>query len=135
MRQISALLALVLVLTACKKEKSNDNSSLNSFYGRYTGTFNRSGLDTSHVDLYFKDDKSFEGSSDRTNYPAICDGKFQLNGTSLMADDTCSWTANFDWTLIFDGNYTISFSDNNSVRVWRTNGTITDEYNLRKITR
>jgi hypothetical protein len=135
MRQVLALLAFVTVIAACKKN-NNDSQMTADLHGRFKGSFYRTGnVDTAQVNIFFQNDNSFTGSSDKTNYPAICGGSFQANGTNLTVDDTCSWTANFDWTLIFDGNYNMSFSDENSVRIWRTNGTVSDEYNLRRITR
>lgn len=135
MRQIVSLLAIVLVLAACEKEKTNDTTPPeNNLYGRYRGTFYRTGgLDSAEVNILFKNDNTFEGNSSR--YLAICSGSFQQDGSVLTVNDTCTWTADFDWTLIFDGTYNISFTGENSVRIWRTNGTITDEYLLNRFTR
>ena len=120
------------ILFACKKSESANYSEL---YGRYRGTFNRTGMDTTEVNIFFKDDGRFEGTGGPLNYPSICGGRFDRSGSSLAVDDTCTWTANFDWTLIFDGNYNINFTGENSVRIWRTNGAATDEYLLNRITR
>jgi hypothetical protein len=129
MRQILSLLAFTLFFVACKKEKNNTTDPpVNDLYGRYTGTFYRTGfLDTAQVNIFFKNDNSFEGSSVSSRYPAICSGTFERNGSVLTINDSCSWTADFDWTLIFDGNYNISFTGESSVRIWRTNATVTDE--------
>jgi hypothetical protein len=134
MRQLLGLLTFVLVLSACEKS-NNDNSEANELYGRYRGTFNRSGMDTAQVSFFFKEDKTFEGTGGPLNYPSICSGTYLQNGNSLVVNDTCAWTANFDWTLIFDGNYDINFTGQNSVRIWKTNGAVTDEYLLTRITR
>lgn len=136
MRHIISLLAVVLIFVACEKEKNNDTTPVNDFYGRYAGTFYRTGgPDTAEVNILFRNDNTFEGSSSSTRYPAICSGNFQYDGSVLTVNDTCAWTADFDWTLIFDGIYNISFTGENSVRIWRTNGTITDEYLLNRFTR
>ena len=135
MKQFVALFSFVLVLAACEKSNNNDNPAANELYGRYRGTFNRTGMDTANVSLYFKEAASFEGTGGALNYPSICSGSFQVSGNSLVVNDTCAWTANFDWTLIFDGNYNINFTGENSVRIWRTNGAVTDEYLLNRITR
>jgi hypothetical protein len=130
-------LMLIVLLTigySCKKEA---DSSINfELVGRYRGTFNRStSPDTTQVTLYFRSDMRFEGTGGPNNFPAICGGTFQRNNNSLVVNDTCTWTANFDWTLIFDGSYNIQFTDENSVRLWRTNGSVTDEYLLNRFTR
>jgi len=129
--------AMLLILGACKKEKSNGNGNngVNELIGRYTGTFVRTGMDTAIVSFHFKDDLHFEGSSNTQNYPAICAGTFSRNGSTLNVNDTCAWTANFDWTLIFDGTYSISLGENNTARIWRTTGEITDEYRLTRYVR
>jgi len=132
MKQYLISILFASFLFACKKS-SGDNP--NELLGRYKGTFNRTGMDTAQISIYFKDDGRFDGAGGPLNYPSICGGHFQQNGNNLAADDTCIWTANFDWTLIFDGNYTITVTGENSVRIWRTNGAVTDEYLLNRITR
>ena len=134
MRLTALCICLALLLSACRKE-SRENNNEGELRGRYTGTFARTGMDTARVEFLFRDDNTFEGSSDHTNYPAICSGSFDETAVSLEVNDTCTWTANFDWTLIFDGNYSISYGENNSVRIWRSNGNSTDEYLLVRYTR
>lgn len=109
-------------------EKS-DNLS-NSLEGNYLGIFNRTGMDTVPVSLFF-DANRFEGSNSRTYYPAVCMGSFELDNSTIRFVDSCSWTANFDWSLILSGVYNIHFSDG-TVRIWKTHGNITDEYLLRQ---
>jgi hypothetical protein len=135
MKQVLGVLAFVLVLSACKKNNNNDSQMTHELSGRYTGTFNRTGMDTTNISFFFNEDKSYEGTGGTQNYPAICGGNFQQTGNRLVVNDTCAWTANFDWTLIFDGSYEISFPGENTVRIWRTNGATTDEYLLRRISR
>ena len=134
MKKVLCALLLAVVFFSCQKN-SSDDSSANEIYGRYTGTFNRTGGDTVNVSLFFKNNNTFEGSGNRLNYPALCGGNFSRSGTDLAVDDTCAWTANFDWTLIFDGNYKVNFTGANSVRIWRTNGAVTDEYLLTRFSR
>lgn len=128
------LLVFVLMVTACEKNTTAD-SKAEKLNGRYTGTFNRSGMDTVEVILYFDEDNTFKGTGGRLNYPALCNGSYEQSGNNLTVNNGCTWTANFDWTLIFDGNFTINFTSENSVRIWRTNGVITDEYLLSRFTR
>jgi hypothetical protein len=133
MKQIFGLFAFVLLFSACQKNNNTEQSP--DLYGRYRGAFTRTGMDTAQVSIVFNNDNTFEGTSDHLQYPALCGGSFAKNVNSLAVDDTCAWTANFDWTLIFDGNYNITFTSENSVRIWRTNGAITDEYLLTRFTR
>lgn len=136
MRIAVLCLSLCLFLTACEKDSSDgDTNGVNELLGRYTGTFSRTGMDSTIVNLYFREDGTFEGSGETSYYPAICSGTFERDGGSLQVNDTCSWTANFDWTLIFDGNFSISLGENQTARIWRTNGAVTDEYLLRRFSR
>ena len=97
------------------------------------GIFSRTGMDTSQVSLYFDQDR-FEGFSSAQNYPAICSGTFELDNNTVVFTDSCTLTANFDWSLILSGTFNISISDG-TVRIWKTNGAVTDEYLLRQPTR
>lgn len=132
MKLLLVSLLSVALLLACNKNKDSPAYELS---GRYRGTFNRTGMDTVQVSIFFKEANAYEGTGGALNYPSICSGSFQYNGNSLVVGDGCAWTANFDWSLIFDGNYTIDFTGENSVRIWRTNGAVTDEYRLNRITR
>jgi hypothetical protein len=133
MRLVFMLLTVGFIGFACQKHDSDTIDG--DIFGRYTGTFSRTGMDTVPVNFIFKTDNTYEGSSGRFQYPAICGGSFQHDDLSLVVNDSCTWTANFDWTLIFDGNYNIAFNNENSVRIWRTNGTVTDEYILTRFSR
>ncbi len=50
---------------------------------------------------------AFNGSSDSSNYPAICNGSFTTSGDpdSVHFVNSCVFPANFDWTLILTGSY------------------------------
>lgn len=139
MKRVAGILALMIVLAACQKEQDSDLlvksasskedlALKDELYGRYLGTFSRDGKNTSQVSILFNRDGTYEGSSNIKNFPAICSGTFRVDGSILTVNDMCAWTADFDWTLIFDGTYTIEDRGENNVRIWRTNGTVTDEY-------
>ena len=128
--------AVILFFSSCEKSRDNsdDSDSVNhTLLGRYVGTFNRSGMDTAPVSIFFKDRGRYEGSSSRQKYPAICRGSFLAHETSITFSDSCTWTADFDWTLILNGTYNITYKDDDHIRIYRTNGTITDEYIVAKV--
>jgi hypothetical protein len=126
-RLIPALLSLVILFSACEKDEDNqDNQTLEN--GLYRGTFSRTGMDTVNVSISVLQG-NFEGQSERQSYPAICRGSFTRDNSSITFSDSCTWQANFDWTLILNGNYQLS-ENGTRVRVWRTNGASTDEYLL-----
>ncbi|MBC7946501.1 MAG: hypothetical protein H7Y42_01375 [Chitinophagaceae bacterium] len=133
------MLSIGLFFAGCTKDSSVEEEIVSAqstspdLYGRYRGTFVRTGLDTAEVRFFFKNDGTYDGSSSSPRYPYICAGTFSENGKTLIVEDTCSWTADFDWTLIFDGTWNISHESDIKVRIWRTNGDITDEYVLTKL--
>jgi len=49
---------------------------------------------------------TFEGYSTNPNYPAICKGTYSKSAAAITFKNTCAFTADFDWTLILDGEYT-----------------------------
>ena len=129
MKRLLCFLGLVLLIVGCEKVESGSQS----LQGRYTGLFSRTGMDTAQVSLMFEGER-FEGQSNKQNYPAVCSGTVDLENNTISFTDACSWTANFDWSLILSGKYNINFSEG-TVRIWKTNGAITDEYLLRQPSR
>ena len=129
MKQFCIGIVLAILFYSCEKTESASYS----LGGTYMGMFSRTGMDTTQVTLFF-DQNRFNGKSSRANYPAVCAGTFLLEDNTIQFRDTCAWTANFDWSLILSGSYNINISDG-TVRIWKTNGAITDEYLLRQPTR
>ncbi len=119
---IIAALALS-VFWACSKPGS-ESITLD---GRYIGYFQRTGMDSVWVSLLFTGNK-FEGNSERAQYPAICAGSFSIEGNKITFTDSCAWTANFDWSLVLNGTYTIEVLPEQKLRIWRSNGNMVDEY-------
>lgn len=134
MGKIYAVLLFATLLVACAKEKSHEEGEAPiGFDGRYVGVFSRTGIDTVSVTLNFQGD-NFDGQSDREKYPAICHGSFTKDISSIVFSDSCAWTADFDWTLILNGSYSLASTDS-TLRIWRTSGAVTDEYLLSRLTR
>ena len=132
MKRMITCLIVLFVLFACKKNDDNDKAAILP-EGMYIGTFHRTGMDTSVVTLTL-DGNKYNGFSDYKLYPAICHGSYEYYDNTIRFTDSCSWTANFDWTLILNGPYTLT-RNNNELRFSRTNANITDEYVLRKAPR
>jgi hypothetical protein len=133
MRSFVLIFALILVvLTGCDKNKERAE-----FNAHYKGTFIRttgSPLDdpiVANISLHFTED-TFSGASNVGNYPAICSGNFTISQTKINVVNKCYFTANFDWTLIFKGEYYYE-QNGNQLRIWRTypNGAM-DIYQLTK---
>lgn len=95
---ISALLA-----AACKK---NDHP-VPWPDGLYKGSFQRlhvPGNGIAEVSLEFRY-PNWSGSSNLPKYPALGKGKYSYTDQTFTVENISPWTADFDWTLIFNGAY------------------------------
>jgi hypothetical protein len=103
--------------------------------GTYTGIFTRSNPHarflTSTVVLTFND-HNFEGSSSIENYPSICKGSYKIIGNDIEFTDSCTWTADFDWSFILSGNFNISMSGAELLITRSYDGKVTDTYSLKR---
>ena len=127
MKLLYLALLFVVVLQACDKDTEPTPDQL--LNGTYTGNFHRTGMDTVAVSITFTDN-NFIGYSSRPKYPGICRGSWDVTGSTVSFVDSCTWTADFDWTLILSGNYNISVENNNRIKIWRMSGAVKDEYEL-----
>ena len=139
MKTLFVFLLSISLIIGCKKSQEftgeGENLVLN---GRYMGTFYRTGSDTVNVSLLFTEN-NFSGTSDRPKYPAICNGTFSTikNGNDhiINFENACSWTADFDWSLILDGEYDLIFNTNKSITIVRHSFASSDYYTLWKVVR
>ena len=104
--------------------------------GIYQGTFQRQIGATgaiSNVSLTISSD-GYTGYSSQAKYPAICRGTQSITGDKIIFHDACVWTADFNGSLILDGEYEFQHR-NDSIFIFRYgNGTIAtvDIYKLKK---
>ena len=139
MKQIAGLLlALTIGLAACEKEKiENDETRVASasaereLYGRYLGTFTRNGMTEASVNILFRSDNTFEGTSDNPRYPVICSGTYNQQGSTLTVNNSCKSQSVPDPSLLFDGTYTITFKSEREVTITRGE----DRYELAQMQR
>lgn len=102
--------------------------------GTYIGTFQRQTLASSTpsaVSLTLANG-NWTGNSSMEHYPALCSGTYSANGSQVQFEDTCTWTSNFDWTLILDGTYEITQYDDTLVLTRQQGNTTVDIYKLKK---
>ncbi len=131
MRKIFGFVILVWWISSCNK----NNVHPYPLSGTYAGTFHRIG-DTSspsQIQISFYED-SFSGTSDRTFFPAICNGTYRVFGDSIAVRNLCVFPADFDWTLIFNRNYAFSMQGD-SIYFSRNDGGfayLQDVYALKK---
>lgn len=117
-RTFYLMVGLVCLFSSC----GSDQPQL--LEGKYSGTFTR-GNESSNVQLVFENGK-FEGSSEVTKFPAICNGTYQVSGNKIEFTNSCAWTAEFDWSLILAGSWTF-LKTNNQLTMTHSNG---DQYIL-----
>lgn len=134
MRQIIGLAMVALVgFASCSK----DNNNVNIQPGTYKGTFARVGAarwePPAEVTLTFNGNQ-YTGQATVQYYPAVCNGTFSLNGSKANFKNACVWTANFDGTLILDGDYEIEVRADSLFITRGYPGTIyeEDKYQLKK---
>lgn len=112
MKQLLAfILLMAAAVSSCKK---NDNTQVLKLNGTYAGTFQRKVSGTgvvSNVSLSFNE-AAWNGQSSIVKYPALNYGSFIINGSKINFKNESAWTAEFDWSLILNGDYDIAVSGN-----------------------
>ncbi|MFC0516396.1 hypothetical protein ACFFGT_19470 [Mucilaginibacter angelicae] len=132
MKQLFAfVLVLAAAVSSCKK---NDNNQAAKLSGTYAGTFQRKVSGTgavSNVSLSFSAE-AWSGESQTVKYPALSHGTFSTSGNKVTFKNESVWTAEFDWSLILNGDYDINLFGN-TVTITKTydNGML-DIYTLVK---
>ncbi len=108
------LMIWIVVLTSVGCE-SNDNYPDKLPDGIYTGTFQRQqafgGGEVAQVTLTISTN-TWSGQSDMSKYPALCHGTYKLDKQNIIVNNECPWTAEFDATLIFAGDYEFNLKGN-----------------------
>lgn len=98
----------ILALLSCEEAQK---VTVGPLAGTYEGIFFRTSpgakYETSDVALVFEE-ITFEGSGSITKYPAICHGTYGLAGNEISFNNLCVWTAEFDWSYILSGKFTIT---------------------------
>ena len=132
------LFALVLTcLSGCDKDTHNYPKVPD---GIYVGTFQRElswyENDTANITMTFSSN-TWSGYSDKIKYPALCKGTYSIEGDTIIFENQCVWTAEFDWGLILSGKYVIK-SIGSTIEFYRdyrsaTSGKSSDRYKIKKI--
>jgi hypothetical protein len=124
-----------IILASC--EKNEEPTYLDN--GDYSGTFQRELVwgdsDTANIIMTFSSN-TWSGSSDKTKYPALCNGTYRIDRDSIVFENLCVWTAEFDASLILSGKYKL-IRNGNSVEFNKdyrsaTADTYVDRYKLIK---
>jgi len=121
--RILILIGFLSIAFAC----SNNDDTLPSIKGQYSGTFERNGI-ISNVSLAFTNG-TYIGESEIVKFPAICNGTYSISSSSIVFRNQCIWTADFDWTLILGEQWDYTYS-NGVLTMEKANG---DKYNLQQL--
>ena len=132
-RLISLLLFIFLISFGCESELDKIPD------GVYSGTFQRQlafgGGEIANVTITFSSN-SWNGHSDKPNYPSLCQGTYEIQKKKIIFANLCKFTADFDWTLILSGEYDFTINDKQLEIVRSDLGpatdTWTDKYTLIK---
>lgn len=126
------LLLLVISNTNSCSEKDLDGSIPN---GDYTGTFTVNYADGSThsgpVTISFSEENSYSATGNPDYYPAGGNGNYRIDDDTFIFTDENFWTANFDWGLILNGEYTYTFTDNELTLIKTKDDSTTYTYVLR----
>ena len=112
MKTILFFICVLLAFVSCEKEEEIPKQISE---GTYVGTFQRQIVwaesDTANITLTFNDNQ-WSGSSNFEKYPALCHGTYSLDEDSIIFENECDWTAEFDWSLILAGKYLLTKTEN-----------------------
>jgi hypothetical protein len=125
------ILTMTILFESCRKTDTGNVPIIKN--GTYTGTFQRqvsgNGI-ISNVTIIFSS-ANWSGESQYTKYPALCRGTYKINAAQQITfENSCFWTAEFDWTLILSGDYKL-IADGNNIEIFKDyNGVFKDVYKL-----
>jgi len=101
--------------------------------GNYKGSFSKvisnSDYENSTVDLTLESGR-FLATSGKQKYPAICSGTYEIVCEEIRFTNECPWTAEFDWTLILNGNFKFTRNNGSLARLKKESGNYSDIYLL-----
>lgn len=95
------------MLASCNKEVPEVSLEDGTYYGTFERKLVGSEGTVSNISLTF-DSGLYGGQSDAYRYPAIGNGSYEISGDKIEFIDINIWTADFDWSLILVGEYSLS---------------------------
>ena len=98
--------------------------------GTYIGYFHRNGKDTARVTLRFENN-TFDGTSNKTAYPAIGSGSFRQSASTLSFLPPPGTSAAQDPSLSLKGDYNYLHNDDGTIRIWKNGEEAEDEFILK----
>ncbi len=129
MRRIIYLLFLS-ILFACTEEETPSAQIDGNYTGVFIRTHPQAKFAPANVTLQLQGGR-FSGTSARQNYPAICEGSYTSFEDKILFEESCIWTADFDWSYILSGSFDYTIT-NEEITFTRKTGDFTDHYYLKK---
>ncbi len=133
MKYLVLALAIMTSAMACRKDSDNRSGYPNATYKGTFKRYNLAGSQTANVTLVLEY-PNYSGTSDIPKYPAIGQGTYYSdNEAKLRFTNKSLFTADFDWTLILDGDYIEVKREGDSLEFAKSypNGWV-DVYKLKK---
>jgi hypothetical protein len=122
------------LIFSCGKADTN----VNSLDGTYIGYYHRNTRDTVQVSFLFKENQ-YSGFRDKKFCPFLGKGTFEQNENSISFEGLSGEKTNnvgSDQAIgpVLNGKYTYELEEDGSIRIWKMEGNVWDEYILRKST-
>jgi hypothetical protein len=130
LKYFSVLLFLVISFSGCSKS----DPKISSLKGTYSGTFYcrySSVVSPGNATVMFSGD-NYQCSDNSTRVPAGGNGSYHIGNQEIQFKDINLWTADFDWGLILNGNYTYQANADSLVLTKSTNSSFY-QYRLKRI--
>lgn len=111
MLRVITLFVFVLIMIACKDDDFSTLIVDGTYYGTFTIIESSGQTQSSYVTFIFSNNK-YSCLPQKKYLPPVGAGAFTTNGNMITLTDTAIHTAEFDWTLILNGDFEYSYNGN-----------------------
>lgn len=128
------LFVVIIFLYGCKEKSVQPNDTDCVLNGTYAGVFSliqNENVLSGNVTFFFKD-TTYSCIPETALLPPTGGGKFEIAGNKIILTDMAVHTANFDWTLILNGEF--SYTNRNNVIVMIQADTVHHRYRKIELT-
>ncbi len=110
---LSTLIGFILLSGCSEGEEVSEFIELNGTYeGTFTVEYSNGGLIQSNPVTVTFSDSTYVSTVGDNRFPAGGSGNYELGINSVIFSDANIWTADFDWNLILNGEYSLRVSEN-----------------------
>ncbi|AXT18430.1 hypothetical protein D7030_07745 [Flavobacteriaceae bacterium AU392] len=103
-----------LIFTGCSNDDDNSLESIpnGDFAGTFTVEYSNGDVFSNPVTVSFNSNNSYSSSNSMDYFPAGGSGTYEMTNSTIEFSDINFWTANFDWNLILNEEYSFTLNDN-----------------------